>query len=429
MRTSTERIFPQLLKGHNDTVTCLAYNRSTGVLLSGSEDGTVRVWDDLSSSNNSDACRCSIEVKAEVDGDNIEVNSVAFHPDYDDDSCKVIYVAVGNSLLEYDLMENIVDSKLKVRRDLSDDLKNGDDINQVSTQTFENELCIATCNDDGEIHVLCGDGTLKVLMHSTVSKVSKPSGTDIIGAAIVTSAVFRPHLSSKSRKNSNKGKKKSSSNLSSKMLISGGTDCVIKLWDIEKPHSSTYSLIIKTMNSEENVNQICNPPMIHHIGWSISGKLVSAGLGDGSVIIFKIEGKRIIELDRLFRNGHTVAVACVCWPRYIFDTKNDVTNDRFLITVGSDGFILFWDIGINSSPLAKSPSEVLDFSNNVRAGHESEPKTSFEGLDESKIIYRINHGTKLNWITSRTIPDNGSLEVIVADVSKDISIYTIPRRR
>ena len=87
MRTSTERIFPQLLKGHNDTVTCLAYNRSTGVLLSGSEDGTVRVWDDLSSSNNSDACRCSIEVKAEVDGDNIEVNSVAFHPDYDDDSC------------------------------------------------------------------------------------------------------------------------------------------------------------------------------------------------------------------------------------------------------------------------------------------------------------------------------------------------------
>ena len=415
----SEGIEPKLLKGHNEAVTCLAYNQSTGTLLSGSEDGTVRIWYDLSSDN---PCHYSLRVEIGENYGDIEVNSVAFHPDYDDDTCKIIYVAAGCSLFEYNLMD-IVDSKLKFR-DLSDIMNNEDDINQVSVQKVGNDLYISTCDDDGEIHISFNDSDMKVISHSS-SKTPEQTVNDITGAAIVTSAAFRPPITCKSRKNSNKGKKKNNSGSMNKMLISGGTDCIVKLWDIEKPHSSTYSLTMKTMGSEENVNQVCNPPMVHHLDWSISGKLVAAGLGDGSITILKVEGKRMIELDRLFRDGHNVAVACVCWPRYVFDAKNDVANDRLLISGGSDGFILLWDIGINSSPLAKPPNEFLDVSSSTSI---NESRNYFDSLDQPKIIYRINHGKKLNWMTSRTLTETSALEIIVADVSNNIAIYTVPRK-
>ena len=100
-------------------------------------------------------------------------------------------------------------------------------------------------------------------------------------------------------------------------LATGGTDCTVKLWDVSRPRRPTSTIHIKPAESE-NTTQLCNPPYVHSLSWSPSGKLLAAGVGDGSCAILRAEGRRLVEVGRLGSDegGHRSAVAAVCFPGY-----------------------------------------------------------------------------------------------------------------
>ena len=429
-----------ILKGHNGPVTCMAYCSVTDQLISGSEDGTCRVFECSALSRDADneaesvrilrARLCMVPPKVSVssfsEGEEDVVNEVTeevmcvdFHPQYDGNTCCLVYVAVGRRLLEYDLSVDNDRGAMLLRqptRDFTEILRNEDDINQISLQqTINGDLIIASCDDEGEVHVY-KKGKLKVLHHGNTA-----TGEENSGFAIATSAAFHPIFSGpgKSKINLGKGNKKkgSSSTSMQDLLISGGTDCNVKLWDVTKNRAS-YSLLMKQMDSDENVNQVCNPPMVHNISWSRSGKLIAASLGDGSIAIFKLSGRRLVQIQRLHRNGHSVAVVCAYFPRYVVSAKDECANDRLLISAGSDGQVLLWDLGVDCSPQSDDPSGILEFDN--------EDELSLPS-GNPRVLQRIYHGQKPNWIISRSVCEANTLEIFVADTSNDISVYVIPR--
>ena len=147
-------------------------------------------------------------------------------------------------------------------------------------------------------------------------------------------------------------------------IATAGTDCTVKLFDINKPNKSTCSIKIKLAETA-NTAQLCNPPYVQTLSWSASGRLLTAGCGDGSCIIFRAEGRRLVEIGRLgcdVFEGHNGSVASVCFPNFgicehqggdLYSgipakvRKSGEVEDRLMVSAGNDGHIIFWDLGAN----------------------------------------------------------------------------------
>jgi len=191
------------------------------------------------------------------------------------------------------------------------------------------------------------------------------------------------------------------------LLASGGTDCVIKLWDVMREET----LFSHHVSSESNYN----PPMVHSLSWSRSGALLAAGLGDGSILILNED----LEMVSRLRDGHDATAACVDFPHW-----EDGGAGRCIVSAGNDGAVLVWDLGEYDDDAA-------------RDGVCSPVNLFGEGLVEEmddvagreRILFGIPHGEKPNWL----VCSGGSEEampfhVFVADTTCDITAYLIPQR-
>ena len=161
--------------------------------------------------------------------------------------------------------------------------------------------------------------------------------------------------------------------------------------------------------------------MVHSLAWSASGNLLAAGLGNGNIPIFSIDNRNLIQTGQLV-DGHASSVAFVMFPTF---AKG---NERLLISGGSDGSILGWDIGTNVLELA-------DMSHPNGLFHDeflsTSANTSIEGLarqtqelsmGKPTILFHIPHDSKVNWMT--TLGDS----IFVADTSHSITEYKVPLR-
>lgn len=186
---------------------------------------------------------------------------------------------------------------------------------------------------------------------------------------------------------------------------------------------STFS--ISTPETEAGKPQVCNPPMVHSLGWSHSGELLAAGLGDGNVNIFSIENRNLVQTG-LLPDGHDSSVASVLFPSFCKD------NERVLFSGGSDGTILCWDIGGNvlgESGFTPSPTNVFSSSLLQSSGTMDEDdalvqQTSALSLDKSRILFGMGNLAKINWMETST----QQASLYVADTTNDITAYTIPLR-
>jgi WD40 repeat protein len=193
---------------------------------------------------------------------------------------------------------------------------------------------------------------------------------------------------------------------------------------------SSYT-ISTPAGGETSKPQVCNPPMVHSLSWSPSGRLLAAGLGDGNVPIFSIENRNLVQTGFL-SEGHDSSVASI-----VFFDK----HERILFSGGSDGAILCWDLGANvvgdnnnddddstSSSVNLFPESFLraqsSSSNNNNQEEDLVRRTQeLLSLDQPKILFGIPHGPKVNWMTT-----SGPSTLFVADTSNDITAYTIPLR-
>jgi len=201
------------------------------------------------------------------------------------------------------------------------------------------------------------------------------------------------------------------------------------------------------------------------LAWSNDGKSLAAGLGNGTVGVFEINNRALVQSQLLVGHeegddgtmyyAHESSVASVVFPSF-----SASTNDRILCSAGSDGSIVFWDLGKpndeqwdddNENTKAKSNND-----DNDRSDSDDDvvaqlfPPILLQGLrnDDSdinnvlantarnrhkpSIIFDISHAQKINWVTpaapssSNTASSEYNNTIFVADTSPDITSYTIP---
>lgn len=598
MSSSQAKVQRRTLKGHRKLVLCLAHSseqRSNHqdtitshhhhyppcLLLSGSEDGTARLWDlrsrrtslcmiipttSSTGSSSSNGTKSSLQSYA---ADQSSVNCVAFHPlsftntnnNQESSNPCMVYATTSNRIHGYDIRQYTtpivssstatttttasVSSPVSSSRtipivktpnvDLTSTFQCNDEINQLSfsypnttTTTANNNnntanatiessfLCMATVDDSGEARVVTNydayNDNLSQRSTSTVIMVrlqhAKPETL-----SIASCAAFRPP-----KQYSGKKKKSNNNNSGISYLATAGTDCTIKLWDIDtmnnngnndsnnvskstvrirhRPPTSTITFGPQHENDNNNNDnnaatsttmsttttttmKLCNPPYIHSLSWSISGKYLAAGIGDGSISIIRAEGHRLVKIGRFCNSysgsnekegdGHTSAVAAVHFPSFervirrssssgdddvVVDeimsklnikNRDDIATmdeeDRLLISAGNDGNIIFWDIG--SKDQVKDvihDSQSLSYvdylslimsssipSNNTHDMSNSGAAGRHQSILLPSILFRISHGHKPNWITSNRSMDAAlPNSIFVADTTNNISVYTLP---
>mmetsp|Transcript_20811 Transcript_20811/g.29677 ORF Transcript_20811/g.29677 Transcript_20811/m.29677 type:complete len:500 (-) Transcript_20811:636-2135(-) len=483
----SEEVRQHVLKGHRDAVTCLAYSPAGSFLCSGSADKSVRLWDIRTQK----AALC-ILLPGETTS-SMEIASVAFHPDHEFSDPQSAYdhnILISTNqaqLLEYDLryIRKAHDQKTpslplrliirdKPTMDYTKILSSCDEVNQIAVfATQHHNTFIATADDNGDVRVVQTTTTVASkqlgepidIKTTPPQKTTKTSETQVFrhnDMALVTSVAFRPAVANNVRKN------KAQRQGRALLLASGGTDCTVKLWDV---HTSALlaSYLVPTDVSSSGVNQICNPPMVHSISWSTSGKFLATALGDGSCLIFRVveENKNttnnninkrqqsILLPHTRLTGAHSSATASVHFPHMIHNGTQNLSygEDRLLLTAGNDGNILFWDIGWDNSNttltglLARQskqpfPSNTgnhhkLGFNNNKKKGkqnkkHASDRKhtNNSEAKGEANILLGIPHAKKPNCITTNPFGANstciGPFSIFVADTTNDITVYTIP---
>ena len=494
------------LKGHKSSVTCLAHSSSSIIpaklnsksnsqsksesntedvftsdvlLLSGSEDGTARLWDLRSGTR---AIKCIMVPEKE------DVTSVAFYPASietsqvnDESTAKItcsrlsnaytVYVSCGANVYGYDIRNSSAPLIREYDHNLTSQLQNQDDINQLSfvfakhgnAPTCSSPCFIAAADDYGHVRlsdVHSSSLSSKILPHASMNN-----------PAIVTNAIFQP----KSRHIFHSKQ--------SLILASGGTDCTVHLWDAlskRSLHSPSLSHVI-TQDDQNTTGQVCNPPFIHSLSFSHSGILLAAGLGDGTTLIYRIHDPSLssstsstftniskkkgnaksskhlkkqhqttskkqspkLQLDPCvrLRDGHGSSVACAHFPRFHLSNSSDTQThtqaqmnhyiakeDRLFCSAGNDGAILFWDLGINVvGKEALDPSSFFSStshsnSQHIRSCHNSE-RTLKDG--KQSILFGIPHEQKPNWLTSSSQTQSGVLpsSLFVADTTNDITVY------
>lgn len=280
------------------------------------------------------------------------------------------FLSVDNAVLEYDLRQATTPILQQATRDLTENLQTTDEVNQLSVSS--KKMLLAAADDCGSVKIW--DGTrLRDL---------QPESTDPF---LMTCCGFR----------------------SGDQLASGGTNCCVYLWDIGRPRKPLDSFLVT--RDDAGANQVCNPPMVHSLSWSPSGRLLVAGLGDGSIQVLGVQKKKLVDLARL-REGHDDSVASLCFPE--FTGSNNNKADRLLASAGTDGAILLWDLKRSvGGDAAVDPRQLLS---NDLLNEELEPNK------DPALLFGIPHQHKVNWmVSSRTNA------LFVADTSNDITGYNV----
>lgn len=189
--------------------------------------------------------------------------------------------------------------------------------------------------------------------------------------------------------------------------------------------------------SSSSKPQVCNPPLVHSLAWSYSGQSLAAGLGNGSIGIFAvIENRRLVQTGLLQEGAHDSSVVSVVYPNFSTNSA-----ERIICSAGSDGSILFWDVGSMSTTFGWEDEEwdeqgndgsqkdsrgeqkaVADvFAKSLGINKQQHDNGSLGGKPQK--LFEIPHRQKLNWVTRASTT---SSSIFVADTSTSITCYTIP---
>nr|CCA19794.1 conserved hypothetical protein [Albugo laibachii Nc14]CCA24394.1 conserved hypothetical protein [Albugo laibachii Nc14] len=280
--TTTESSVPYCtFRGHRDSVNALLVDDviHPNILVSGSDDGTSRVWDVRS-------CRTTqcINVRRalgvsssdqNVDTEAVAVNSAAFGSKQEP---YLLHLAVANKILSFDLRNSslILDS---LSREILQ--ANHEEVNAIHVHPGRRLNFLAAPDDSGMIKIYD-------LEQQRLFKTLQYQHTNIC-----TAAVFRPN--------------------SPWDLVSCGMDGFLLFWDFCRGrlkykidlqagmHQLAESDAETPTTLDTKSSQMFNPPLVYSIAFTSNGKAFAAGLGDGSVVIVDFNARRILRRIRFHR--------------------------------------------------------------------------------------------------------------------------------
>ncbi|KAI9034682.1 wd40 repeat-containing protein [Hyaloraphidium curvatum] len=294
-------------KGHRDAVLTLdAFSEPNGPrwLASGSEDGTVRVWD----ASTGRTTRCYACFGGEP------VSAVAFG-----DGSR-LFAAAGRDAFELDLRAPGVvlrEPKARLERLASDE------INQLAVQRHPRTGApqyLAAADDSGKVTVL--DASVSPpKQYKTLSRRGRDQ-------AMCTCAAFRP---------------RGQWDLACGYLVQGE----LGLWDFGRARCRTVDAgaAVRSGNPLEDQgdgtglpNQMFNPPYLHGLAFDASGRCLAAALGSGDAVVY--EWARAEEGPlAVLRGGHASSLAGVCF----LDREGGTEGGLFLATAGNDRVVNLWE--------------------------------------------------------------------------------------
>eukprot|EP00300_Choanocystis_sp_HF-7_P003596 c12739_g1_i1.p1 GENE.c12739_g1_i1~~c12739_g1_i1.p1 ORF type:complete len:337 (+),score=74.66 c12739_g1_i1:42-1052(+) len=215
-----------MLVGHQDSVLCLSV-RDTESVLSGSEDGTARLWDMRSQR----ATRCLSAFNKQA------VSSVVS----DARNEFLVHCAAGNQMFQFDLRNPLI-----VLRDAQRTFTSTQEIAQICSHTRQRVL--GACDEDGNAFVIDAD------TYEAPRRLREKHGN------MCSSVLFRSQWE----------------------VFTGGFDCVLRLHDFSK------GKLVREWNFALNGSgMIINPPFVHNLALSFDERLVACALGDGSVAVIR----------------------------------------------------------------------------------------------------------------------------------------------
>lgn len=299
------------LRGHRDSVNALLCEDAVRPheLASGSDDGSVRIWDVRSARvTRSMNVRKALGLDgSDADVDSAAVNALAFSATGD-----LLHAAAGNKVLSFDLRQDALVFTCASREVLQ---ANDDEVNALARHGGRGGRFLAAPDDSGDIRVFDTDA-------HRLFKTLRGHHANICSAAL-----FRPHAPWD--------------------LVSGGLDGFVLFWDFSRGRMKCkidLSDGVNALGEEEgesedvrrgraaqSASRLFNPPLVHALAFAPNGRSFAAGLGDASVAVIDFNAKRVVR--RL--KQHRAAVSQVHFPAF--------RADEWLLSCGNDAKICVWD--------------------------------------------------------------------------------------
>lgn len=296
------------------------------------------------------------------------VNSITCSP-LDDN---FLSVAVDNAVVVYD--------RRSTSKPLQEFRFNQEEVNHTALNEKGNFL--AACDDSGEVKIIDLESNK---LYKTLTKHH---------TNICNSVQFRPTKPSE--------------------LITGALDCTVVRWD----YTRNQPLDKISMQLGEHDSYSINPPMVHTISIADHGNTFVCGLGNGSVVVYKILGKNITRLACM-RKLHDACCSHLQHARF------SSSNGDCLLSGGNDGKVLMFQVMEEEAkePLHSSQKKLT--AGKAAGKGKSRRKlpsdgTSTKPLVDIDVTLSLPHGAKVNWITSAHCG-----HVYVADHTPYISVYQL----
>mgnify|MGYP001265743644 CR=1 FL=1 len=366
-----------VLRGHRSDVNTICVNNEQDVLVSGSEDGCVRLWD-LKRERRSFKCAKSKEAVTSVDLDaSNEMN---------------LFVASGQNIYQYDLR---VPSVVMTSTEAVFGFKS-----RRKKREADEEINRVNCHPDGTL-IVAGNDSGEVVVFD-VKKLAQGLRPRYVHSNICTTVEWRP-------------------NASRHVFTSGALDCTVVGWDYDNKRK--YGHIEMNSTEETSSSQLFNPPFVHSLSYSHDGKIFAAAVGDGTVGVYDANTYESACVEDKRLEGHSTVTCEVKFARF------DMNGVYGLLSACQSESILLRRLYSKedstkdevSKTASKNSTSSSKRGKRRRRKKKNKNKKSVPCVArmESEIMLRLNHGEKIN-----ALETTKSGDVIVADTSSEIHIYT-----